>query len=175
MSVIGTKRTYRVALHMSAFGGKADTGSGHSACPAITCAYTDRWLRCPKLRIWDHRARRSHTPKKLILHRLRSERCLYRSRRAKPQPERGLPSDRRLPQDRAGQRALAGPVRRKDQQALLRLRDPEGVVRLLLMSISCSIFASPMAISRPEANALPYGAKTGWHRFVSCSEALSPD
>ena len=24
MSAIGTKRTYRVALHMSAFGGKAD-------------------------------------------------------------------------------------------------------------------------------------------------------
>ena len=24
MSTIGTKRTYRVALHMSAFGGKAD-------------------------------------------------------------------------------------------------------------------------------------------------------
>ena len=113
------------------FRGKADTGSGHSAFPAITCAYTDRWLRCPKLRIWDHRARRSHTPMKLILHRLRSGRCLYRSRRAKPQPDRGLPSDRRLPQDRAGQRALAGPVRRKDQQALLRLRDPEWVVRIL--------------------------------------------
>ena len=27
MSAIGTKRTYRVALHMSAFGGKADMTS----------------------------------------------------------------------------------------------------------------------------------------------------
>ena len=40
MSAIGTKRTYLVAPHMSAFGGKADmhckclllTQSGHSAC-----------------------------------------------------------------------------------------------------------------------------------------------
>ena len=28
MSAIGTKRTYRVALHMSAFGGKADIAVG---------------------------------------------------------------------------------------------------------------------------------------------------
>ena len=27
MAAIGTKRTYRVALHMSAFGAKADNGS----------------------------------------------------------------------------------------------------------------------------------------------------
>ena len=49
MSAIGTKRTYRVALHMSAFGGKADisnrrkielarvTGELHSAAyPMLT-------------------------------------------------------------------------------------------------------------------------------------------
>ena len=33
MSAIGTKRTYRVALHMSAFGGKADIGY----CTANVC------------------------------------------------------------------------------------------------------------------------------------------
>jgi hypothetical protein len=31
MSAIGTKRTYRVALHMSAFGGKADIGPGSAS------------------------------------------------------------------------------------------------------------------------------------------------
>ena len=32
MSASGTKRTYRVALHMSAFGGKADSGR---TCPDV--------------------------------------------------------------------------------------------------------------------------------------------
>jgi hypothetical protein len=32
MSALGTKRTYRVALHMSAFGSKADLVSSPNAC-----------------------------------------------------------------------------------------------------------------------------------------------
>ena len=34
MSAIGTKRTYRVALHMSAFGGKADIAFAHAVMSA---------------------------------------------------------------------------------------------------------------------------------------------
>jgi hypothetical protein len=36
MSAIGTKRTYRVALHMSAFGGKADMAPDLLRCPLMT-------------------------------------------------------------------------------------------------------------------------------------------
>ena len=32
MSAIGTKRTWAVALHMSAFGGKADIQFGRTGC-----------------------------------------------------------------------------------------------------------------------------------------------
>jgi len=43
MSAIGTKRTYRVALHMSAFGGKADMtaeapiAARHRSTPSRPC------------------------------------------------------------------------------------------------------------------------------------------
>jgi hypothetical protein len=43
MSASGTKRTYRVALHMSAFGGKADM----TFCGANVCAFD------PKRTLWD--------------------------------------------------------------------------------------------------------------------------
>ena len=36
MSAIGTKRTYRAALHMSAFGGKADIDANMTKCPLMT-------------------------------------------------------------------------------------------------------------------------------------------
>ena len=36
MSAIGTKRTYRVALHMSAFGGKADMPFCTAYVPLMT-------------------------------------------------------------------------------------------------------------------------------------------
>ena len=36
MSAIGTKRTCLVALHMSAFGGKADMPFLHCKCPLMT-------------------------------------------------------------------------------------------------------------------------------------------
>jgi hypothetical protein len=36
MSAIGTKRTYQVAPHMSAFGGKADIRLVVSQCPLLT-------------------------------------------------------------------------------------------------------------------------------------------
>ena len=36
MSAIGTKRTYQVALHMSAFGGKADMTRLRCTCPLLT-------------------------------------------------------------------------------------------------------------------------------------------
>ena len=80
---------------------------------AITCACTDRWLRCPGWRIWSHRSRRSHTPTKSELHHPRSEQCLYRSRRAGPARSRALPSG---PEAR---RDLADPVRRADPLGLV--------------------------------------------------------
>ena len=36
MSAIGTKRTSAFALHMSAFGGKADNAFLHCICPLMT-------------------------------------------------------------------------------------------------------------------------------------------
>ena len=36
MSAIGTKRTWASALHMSAFGGKADIALLHCKCPLMT-------------------------------------------------------------------------------------------------------------------------------------------
>jgi hypothetical protein len=92
---------------------------------AITCACTDRWLRCPGWRIWSHRSRRSHTPTKSELHHPRSEQCLYRSRRAGPARSRALPSG---PEAR---RDLADPVRRADPLGLvdpLCRPDPLGLV-----------------------------------------------
>ena len=92
---------------------------------AITCACTGRWLRCLESRIWSHRSRRSHTPTKSALHRLRSEQCLYRSLRAGPARARALPSG---PEAR---RDLADPVRRPDPRGLadpVRRADPLGPV-----------------------------------------------
>jgi hypothetical protein len=91
---------------------------------AITCACTDRWLRCPGWRIWSHRSRRSHTPTKSELHRPRSEQYLYRSRRGGPARTRALPSG---PEAR---RDLADPVRRTDPLGLadlVRRVDPVGL------------------------------------------------
>jgi hypothetical protein len=92
---------------------------------AIICACTHRWLRCPGWRIWSHRSRRLHTPTKSELHRLSSEQCLYRLRRAGPARTRALPSG---PEAR---RNLADPVRWADPRGLadlVRRVDPLGLV-----------------------------------------------
>jgi hypothetical protein len=43
-SAIGTKRTYRVALHMSAIGGKADMARTSPDCFAIGRVIFVRWF-----------------------------------------------------------------------------------------------------------------------------------
>ena len=75
---------------------------------AITCACTDRWLRCPGWRIWSRRSRRSHTLTKPRLHRPHSERCPYRSRDARAVRARDLPWRARRPGRtwRSGRRTL---------------------------------------------------------------------
>ena len=92
---------------------------------AITCAYKDRWLRCPGWRTWSHRSRHLHTATKSELHRPRSEQCLYRLRRAGPARTRALPSGPKVRRD------LADPVRRADPldlADLVRRADPLGLV-----------------------------------------------
>ena len=47
MSAIGTKRTYRVALHMSAFGGKADIDGSHTLTSSSRLVLVGTML-CPE-------------------------------------------------------------------------------------------------------------------------------